>query len=38
MIITISQVLAGKRKLNSAQSGKLSPFFHVEPGVFLFAE
>ena len=32
---TISEVLAGKRKLNRAQIAKLSRFFHVEPGVFL---
>ena len=31
---TISEVLAGKRKLNRAQIGKLSRFFHVEPGAF----
>jgi HTH-type transcriptional regulator/antitoxin HigA len=33
---TISEVLAGKRKLNRTQIGKLSKFFHVEPGVFAF--
>ena len=33
---TISEVLAGKRKLNRAQIGKLARFFHVEPGVFAF--
>ena len=31
---TISEVLAGKRKLNRAQIGKLSRFFHVAPGTF----
>lgn len=35
---TISEVLAGKRKLNRTQIGKLSRFFHVEPGAFAFAE
>lgn len=33
---TISEVLAGKRKLNRTQIGKLARFFHVEPGVFAF--
>lgn len=32
---TISEVLAGKRKLNRSQIDKLARFFHVEPGVFL---
>lgn len=32
---TISKVLAGKRKLNRNQIGKLARYFHVEPGVFL---
>jgi len=32
---TISEVLAGKRKLNRAQIVKLSHYFHVEPGVFI---
>lgn len=32
---TISEVLAGKRKLNRTQIGKLARYFHVEPGVFL---
>jgi HTH-type transcriptional regulator/antitoxin HigA len=32
---TISEVLAGKRKLNRGQIGKLARYFHVEPGVFL---
>ena len=35
---TISEVLAGKRKLNRSQIGKLACFFHVEPGVFVFGE
>lgn len=35
---TVSEVLAGKRKLNRSQIGKLARFFHVEPGVFTFAE
>jgi HTH-type transcriptional regulator / antitoxin HigA len=33
---TISAVLAGKRRLNRAQIGKLAALFHVEPGVFEF--
>jgi len=32
---TISEVLAGKRKLNRHQIAKLARFFHVEPGAFL---
>jgi HTH-type transcriptional regulator / antitoxin HigA len=32
---TISEVLAGKRKLNRTQIGKLARYFHVEPGAFL---
>ncbi|HJZ91003.1 MAG TPA: helix-turn-helix domain-containing protein [Gemmataceae bacterium] len=35
---TVSEVLAGKRKLNRAQIGKLARYFHVEPGVFTFGE
>lgn len=35
---TISEVLAGKRKLNRGQIGKLARYFHVEPGAFVFAE
>jgi len=31
---SISEVLAGKRKLTRLQVGKLAKFFHVEPGVF----
>lgn len=34
---TISEVLAGKRKLNRAQIGKLARYFHIEPGAFTFA-
>ena len=34
---TISEVLAGKRKLNRTQIGKLARYFHVEPGAFAFA-
>jgi HTH-type transcriptional regulator / antitoxin HigA len=34
---TISEVLAGKRKLNRTQIGKLARYFHVEPGAFVFA-
>ena len=33
---TISEVLAGTRKLNRAHIGKLSAYFHVGPGVFSF--
>ena len=32
---TISEVLAGKRKLNRRQIAKLACYFHVEPGAFL---
>lgn len=32
---TISEILAGKRKLTRAQVSKLAQFFHVDPGVFL---
>ena len=32
---TISDVLAGRRKLTRGQIGKLAKYFHVEPGVFL---
>jgi HTH-type transcriptional regulator/antitoxin HigA len=32
---TMSEVLAGKRKLNRAQIAKLARYFHVEPGAFL---
>ena len=35
---TISEILAGKRKLNRSQIGKLARYFHVEPGVFNFGE
>jgi HTH-type transcriptional regulator/antitoxin HigA len=35
---TISEVLAGKRKLNRSQIGKLARYFHVEPGAFAFGE
>jgi HTH-type transcriptional regulator/antitoxin HigA len=35
---TISAVLAGERKLNRLQIGKLSRFFHVGPGTFAFPE
>jgi HTH-type transcriptional regulator / antitoxin HigA len=31
---TISEVLAGKRKLNRTQIGKLARYFHVGPGAF----
>jgi hypothetical protein len=34
-IEAISEVLAGKRKLNRAQIIKLSHYFRVEPGTFL---
>jgi HTH-type transcriptional regulator/antitoxin HigA len=32
---TISEVLAGKRKLNRSQIAKLARYFRVEPAVFL---
>jgi HTH-type transcriptional regulator/antitoxin HigA len=32
---TISEVLAGKRKLNRGQIAKLAKYFHVEPGAFM---
>jgi HTH-type transcriptional regulator/antitoxin HigA len=35
---TISEVLAGKRKLNRAHIGKLARFFNVGPGAFAFGE
>jgi hypothetical protein len=31
----LSEVLAGKRKLNRTQIAKLSRFFHVAPGAFI---
>ena len=34
---TVSEVLAGKRKLNRTQIGKLAKYFHVGPGAFAFA-
>lgn len=33
---TISEVLAGKRKLNRSQIGKLARYFHIQPGAFSF--
>ena len=35
---TISEVLAGKRRLNRARIGKLARHFRVEPGAFAFGE
>lgn len=35
---TISEILAGKRKLTRSHIGKLAGYFHVEPGVFSFAD
>jgi HTH-type transcriptional regulator/antitoxin HigA len=35
---TISEVLAGKRKLTRGQIGKLARYFKVDPGVFEFGE
>jgi HTH-type transcriptional regulator / antitoxin HigA len=35
---TISEVLAGKRKLNRTQIGKLARYFHVGPGAFAFVD
>jgi HTH-type transcriptional regulator/antitoxin HigA len=34
---TVSEVLAGKRKLNRTQIAKLARFFYIEPGAFLSA-
>lgn len=34
---TISEVLAGRRRLNRAHIGKLARYFNVEPGAFTFA-
>lgn len=34
---TISEVLAGKRKLNRAQIGKLARFFRISPAAFSFS-
>ena len=34
---TVSEVLAGKRKLNRSQIAKLARYFHVEPGTFMLA-
>jgi HTH-type transcriptional regulator/antitoxin HigA len=36
-VSTISEVLAGKRKLNRSQIGKLARYFRVEPVAFVFA-
>jgi HTH-type transcriptional regulator/antitoxin HigA len=33
---TVSEVLAGKRKLNRTQIVKLARYLHLEPGAFLF--
>jgi HTH-type transcriptional regulator / antitoxin HigA len=35
---TISEVLAGKRKLNRAQIGKVARYFKVSPSAFEFGE
>jgi HTH-type transcriptional regulator/antitoxin HigA len=35
-VSTISEVLAGKRRLNRSHIARLSRFFQVEPGVFAF--
>lgn len=35
---TISEVLAGKRKLNRAHIGKLARYFNVGPSAFAFGE
>lgn len=32
---TVSEVLAGKRKLNRSQIAKFARYFHIEPGTFL---
>jgi HTH-type transcriptional regulator/antitoxin HigA len=34
---TVSEVMAGKRKLNRTQIAKFARFFHIEPGAFLSA-
>src|SRR5438105_1838015 len=34
---TISELLAGKRKLSRAHIGKLAKYFHVSPSLFNFA-
>jgi len=34
---TVSEILAGKRKLTRAQIGKLARYFQVAPGTFSFA-
>lgn len=33
---TISEVLAGKRKLNRKQIGKLARYFKISPSAFAF--
>lgn len=35
---TVSEVLAGKRKLNRTQIGKLARLFQIDPGLFTFEE
>lgn len=35
-VSTVSELLAGKRKLNRGQIGKLARYFRVEPGAFAF--
>lgn len=35
---TVSEVLAGKRKLNRSQIGKLARYFRVSPAAFRFAD
>ena len=35
---TVSEVLAGKRKLNRAQIGKLARYFKVSPAAFAFGD
>ncbi len=35
---TISEVLAGTRRLNRSHIAKLARYFHVEPGVFAFTD
>jgi HTH-type transcriptional regulator/antitoxin HigA len=37
-VSTVSEVLAGRRKLNRSHIGKLARYFHVDPGVFAFEE
>jgi HTH-type transcriptional regulator/antitoxin HigA len=35
-VSTLSEILAEKRRLNRSHIARLSRYFHVEPGVFMF--